>query len=330
MINFISTQTFSSTPKFKVNKNLITERKKISQKFSVFNPLFSQKFDNLPPIENEKINAEPEIWEIDFFSKPVLNESGKKLWELIIINNKGTFEHVESVPNNLINSKELRKRINFIIKSAKIKPVAIKFFRTQMFNMITIALSELELNVRPSRKTRLLFEKIKEREETVYKTMKGFKPFLREIDEVQILRKTPERMPDFLRGDSYIFATIDLASLKEVLEQKPRFLEVFQPSFSSQDNLTIPGLIIISNRAKSLSSWLNSVELFGVLGDVERKELIIECGLDTQYLFGKIKNDQFKESKIFQENKKKTDGLHFIAVQSNSINQEIIGFWLLK
>ena len=273
---------------------------------------------------------EPEIWEIDFFSKPVLNENGKKVWELMIINNKGTFEHIESVPNNLINSKELRKRINFVINSAKVKPIAVKFFRAQMFNMINIALSEIELNVRPSKKTRLLFDKLKQRDETVYNKMNGFKPFLREIDTVQILKKTSERMPDFLRGDSYIFATIDIASLQDVFTQKPKFLELFQPDVSVKKISSIPGLIIISNRAKSLSSWLNNIELSGVLCDIEKKDLIIECGLDTQYLFGKIKTEQYKESKLFEDNKKKSEGLHFIAVQSDSIEQKIIGFWLLK
>jgi len=221
--------------------------------------------------DGELINTEPEIWEIDFFSKPVLNENGKKIWELIIINNKGTFEHIESVPNNLINSKELRKRINFVINSAKVRPIAVKFFRAQMFNMINIALSEIELNVRPSKKTRLLFEKLKQRDETVYNKMNGFKPFLREIDTVQILKKTSERMPDFLRGDSYIFATIDTASLKDVFTQKPKFLELFQPDVSVKKISSIPGFIIISNRAKSLSSWLNNIELSGVLCDIEKK-----------------------------------------------------------
>jgi len=199
-----------------------------------------------------------------------------------------------------------------------------------MFNMINIALSDLEVNVRPSRKTRLLSEKLKERENSVYKNMVGFKPFLREMDTIQILRKTPERMPDFLRGDSYVFATIDVSSIKDVISQNPMFLELFQPSFAFDQGSSMPGLIIISSRAKSLSSWLNSVELFGVVCDIEKKDLIIECGLDTQYLFGKIKDDQYKESRVFEENKQKSDGLHFIAVQSNSSSQEIIGFWLLK
>jgi len=290
----------------------------------------NNSFNSIIDFEDKKVELEPEIWEIDFFSKPVLNEKGKKLWELIIVNNKGTFEHVESVPNNLINSKELRKRINFVIESAKVKPNTVKFFRTQMFNMINIALSELELNVRPSRKTRLLAEKLRERESSVYKKMEGFKPFLREMDNSQLLMKTPERMPDFLRGDSYIFATIEISSLKDVINQKPMFLEIFQPSLPINQEYSMPGLIILSSRAKSLSSWLNSIELFGVICDIEKKDLILECGLDTQYLFGKIKKDQYKESRVFEENKKKSKGLHFIAVQSNSSDQEIVAFWLLQ
>jgi hypothetical protein len=330
MLNFVSCKPVELFLNSKSNWNLNFGKTKPCQNFRLGTKLHSKNLGGQTNSNETLVNLEPEIWEIDFFSKPVLNENGKKLWELIIVNNRGTFEHVESIPNNLINSKELRKRIKAVIESARIKPVAIKFFRTQMFNMINIALSELELNVRPSRKTRLLLEKIKERETTVYKTMNGFKPFLRDIDTVQILKKTPERMPDFLRGDSYVFAMIDIISLKDVLVQKPRFLEIFQPNLSPEQNLSIPGLIIISNRGKALSSWLSSIELFGVLCDIERKELIIECGLDTQYLFGKIKNDQFKESKVFEDNKKKSDGLYFIAVQSNSTEQDIIGFWLLK
>jgi hypothetical protein len=330
MFNFILIQPIY----FQFKKNLIgniDSRVKQYNKISKSSIVFLSKNNEYNFQKNGEINnTEPEIWEIDFFSKPVLNENGKKVWELIIINNKGTFEHIESVPNNLINSKELRKRINFVINSAKVKPVSVKFFRAQMFNMINIALSEIELNVRPSKKTRLLFEKLKQRDETVYNKMNGFKPFLREIDTVQILKKTSERMPDFLRGDSYIFATIDSASLKDVFTQKPKFLELFQPDVSVKKVSSIPGLIIISNRAKSLSSWLNNIELSGVLCDIEKKDLIIECGLDTQYLFGKIKTEQYKESKLFEDNKKKSEGLHFIAVQSDSIEQKIIGFWLLK
>lgn len=330
MLNFISSNPIGFLLEKSSNKDFALRKKKFGEKIRSRTSLFSKSTENIVQINNDRINMEPEIWEIDFFSKPVLNENGKKLWELVIVNNKGTFEHIECVPNNLINSKELRKRINFVIKSAKVQPIAVKFFRTQMFNMINIALSELELNVRPSKKTRLLLEKLNERDETVYKKMIGFKPFLREIDSIQILKKTPERMPDFLRGESYIFATIDISSLKDVIQQKPTFLELFQPTFSSENISSIPGLIIISNRAKSLSSWLNNIELFGVQCDIERKELIIECGLDTQYLFGKIKLEQNKESKIFEDNKKKSEGLHFIAVQSNSADQNITGFWLLK
>ena len=330
MLNFISPIQINLNSKIQTKKTSKIEKIKIFQRKKSVETSVYNTTNSFIDFKEKNNNLEPEIWEIDFFSKPVLNEKGKKLWELVIVNNKGTFEHVESVPNNLINSKELRKRINFVIKSAKVKPTTIKFFRTQMFNMINIALSELELNVRPSRKTRLLSEKLKERENNVYKKMEGFKPFLREIDGGQNLQKTPEKMPDFLRGDSYVFATIEISSLKEVIKQRPMFLEIFQPSLPINQDCSMPGLIILSSRAKSLSSWLNSIELFGVECDIEKKDLILECGLDTQYLFGKIKKDQYKESRVFEENKKKSNGLHFIAVQSNSSNQEIVAFWLLQ
>ena len=62
----------------------------------------------------------------------------------------------------------------------------------------------------------------------------------------------------------------------------------------------------------------------------EQKNLVIECGLETRYLFGKMSVEQIQEAKLFEINKKKCNGYHFIAVQSNSDGEEIDGFWLLK
>mmetsp|Transcript_19453 Transcript_19453/g.40895 ORF Transcript_19453/g.40895 Transcript_19453/m.40895 type:complete len:154 (+) Transcript_19453:25-486(+) len=86
---------------------------------------FLKKINRInPTIQfNEKLNRnnqtvnDVEIWEIDFFSRPVVNSDGKKIWELIIVNDNQTFEHVEIIPNNLVNSKELKKRIKKVIES---------------------------------------------------------------------------------------------------------------------------------------------------------------------------------------------------------------------
>jgi len=78
MLNFIllpSKSPFHVVNKNKINrfkKTLITQQKKSERNF------FFNYTSSFSTSENQKTDLEPEIWEIDFFSKPVLNEKGKK------------------------------------------------------------------------------------------------------------------------------------------------------------------------------------------------------------------------------------------------------------
>jgi hypothetical protein len=281
-------------------------------------------------IENEEI-----VWEIDFFSRPVVDENGKKLWELIVVDQKGSFEHIETVPNNLVNSKELKKRINFLIEKSPQKPKIVKFFRSQMFNMINIALSDLDLVVRPSRRTFSLYNKISEREAKVYPEMEGYRPFMREMDMGSSLKKIPQKMPDSLRGEKYVFASLSPMELSSMISRNISFSSFCPIPTNFDENQQIPGIVIFSERAKSLSGWLDGIELCNVYCDLENKNLILECGLDIQFLFAKfsetkdLKNNNL-EPRFFEKNKKKTQGIHFLAVQSYSKQNEIAGIWTLK
>lgn len=49
-----------------------------------------------------------DIWELDFCSRPLLDERGKKLWELLITDPEGKFQYSQYFPNNKINSAEVR------------------------------------------------------------------------------------------------------------------------------------------------------------------------------------------------------------------------------
>lgn len=48
-------------------------------------------------------------WELDFCSRPILDERGKKVWELLICDADRTFEYAQYFPNNKINSTEVRR-----------------------------------------------------------------------------------------------------------------------------------------------------------------------------------------------------------------------------
>jgi hypothetical protein len=279
---------------------------------------------------NNQIESEIEVWEIDFFSRPVVNPDGKKIWELIIVNDTQTFEHVEIIPNNLVNSKELKKRIKKVIESRLKKPSIIKFFRSQMFNMISIALSDLDIIVQPSRRTFALYKKIKDRELNIYPKMEGYKPFMRDNQIRENLKLSPEKMPDTLKGELYVFASIEKKEAVLILEKfaNQKCFRGIQPEFLSIDK--IPGLIIYSNRAKSLANWLDSVELCNVFCDLETKNIVIECGLDTQYLFARLSDEQYKEAAFFEKTKINKNGVHFISVQQNSNKNDNLGFWLLN
>ena len=108
-------------------------------------------------------------WELDFYSRPVQGADGKKLWELLVTDSSGSFRHIEVVPSNCVNSRELRSRVQRLIDSSEVKPTSVRFFRVQMKNMISIALNELPgVECKPSRVTYRLNEWLEEREQNVY------------------------------------------------------------------------------------------------------------------------------------------------------------------
>mmetsp|Transcript_6613 Transcript_6613/g.20014 ORF Transcript_6613/g.20014 Transcript_6613/m.20014 type:complete len:339 (+) Transcript_6613:61-1077(+) len=273
------------------------------------------------------------VWELDFYSRPVVGADGKKLWELIITDKLGNFEHVESIPNSIVNSKELRRRVQAVIDSAQTKPKVIRFFRAQMQNMIKIALSGFnDILVAPSRRTYSLFQLIEEREKNVYPKMPGYQkasadPFTAMgAFEVQV----PEKMPDSLRGEKYAFVSLNLEQLRSLGPDDLGFGELCPIPADLGDDVTVPGICIYSKRAQALAGWLSGSELASMSVLIERKEVLMECGLNTNYLFARINQPQREDSKAFEKQKASTGGLHFLAVQTRPDDEAVAGFWLLR
>ena len=114
-----------------------------------------------------------EDWELDCYSRPVLIPGGKKLWEVLITDRTGSFRFVKVLPSNQVNSKEVRKTVEGLMEQIDVKPTTIRFFRGAMFNMLNIALSELDVVGRPSRCTFSLANWLEERHRAVYPKMEG-------------------------------------------------------------------------------------------------------------------------------------------------------------
>jgi hypothetical protein len=48
-------------------------------------------------------------WQLDFSSRPVLDDRGKKVWELLVCDGSGDWVHAQYLPSNRINSTQVRE-----------------------------------------------------------------------------------------------------------------------------------------------------------------------------------------------------------------------------
>lgn len=313
----------------------------------VCHPIFATDDSSVNVSEKQPVPLAPpasDIWELDFYSRPVVGFDGKKLWELLITDSTGTFEFVDAVPNSLVNSRELRKRIESAIEIATCKPTIIRFFRSQMFNMIQIALSELDVIVSPSRKTYALYRLIKYRESKVYRKMPGFKPSpggsskssistLSQPSFSGINFPVSQPLPDALRCEKFAFGTFPLSYLQEFFKEADSsqyFGDQCPVDDGVSGDLNVPGLIVFSKRAKALAAWIGGIELAFIRVLQEQREVVLECGLDTIYRFIQITKDVKKDVTDFETLKNSANGLHFLAVQQSAESDEVEGMWLLS
>ncbi|KAL3826265.1 hypothetical protein ACHAXA_006293, partial [Cyclostephanos tholiformis] len=279
-------------------------------------------------------------WELDCYSRPVLVEDGKKkLWEVLITDSSGTMRVCRTLASNKVNSREVRRVVEEIINDSDVKPDTIRFFRGAMFNMINIALSEIDVTAKPSRCTFALAQWIEERNRDVYPKMAGYQPTMSGIRGIGggtassfLDIRTAVRLPDALRGEKFAFVGLPLAEFLTGGDVGVDNIGVgrlcpVDPSLPADS--FVQGIVILTPRAKALASWLAGTEVAGVKADLRKRELVMETDIDNQYLMAKLNDDQRREAAIFEEGKDAMNGLHFISVQRDE-DDDPAGFWLLR
>ena len=205
-----------------------------------------------------------------------------------------------------------------------------------MMNMIRIALSGIDVAVRPSRRTYALFKVVKHRERMVYPNMKGYDKSLGSSGMIQrggLPLSPATRMPDAMRGESFMFNDYPLWTIQSLFESSNPD-DFFGSMCPVDDDVSkqcrIPGLLIFSKRARAVAAWTSGAEIAYIKGIMEKREVVVECGLTTNYLLAKITKDLRDDVKKFEDGKKQASGLHFLAVQESMDSEEIEGFWLLR
>ncbi|MBN3950716.1 MAG: Tab2/Atab2 family RNA-binding protein [Nostoc sp. NMS7] len=279
------------------------------------------------------------IWEIDFYSRPILDANQKKIWEVLIcespldISTKpdSLFRYAQYCPSTQVNSGWLRTALQEAINQAGKAPIKIRFFRRQMNNMITKACQDLGIPPQPSRRTLVLNQWLEQRMQEVYPQEPGYQEGTN--PSVRLEKPLPQRLPDALEGQQWVFVTLDAAALAEMPEWEIGFGEAFPLELAQvSPEARIPGILIFSSRALPLAGWMSGLELAFLRFDTSQEaRLLLETGVTESWIVANIKKPQIlAEAKGFEQAKQKANGVHFIGVQSDPKSESFAGFWLLQ
>jgi RNA-binding protein Tab2/Atab2 len=284
------------------------------------------------------------VWELDFYSRPVLDEEGKKLWEVLICESPNSikrspdklFKYAEYCSSTKVNSLWLREAIEKAIAEAATAPKKIRFFRRQMNNMIVKACEDAGINPVPSRRTYALNQWLEQRIVDFYPQEPGFDLNTANATSVQYPPLNAISLPDAVkgdRGDKWIFVSLTAADFDEMQDWEIAFQESFPLSLLDiKADTAIPGLIIYSPRANPLAAWMSGLEMgYLQLEKSARPQLRLETGLSDSWTLINLTNPEIiKQAEDFETAKQKANRVHFLAVQSDPNSEAFAGFWLLK
>ncbi|MGL5081186.1 MAG: Tab2/Atab2 family RNA-binding protein [Microcoleaceae cyanobacterium] len=279
------------------------------------------------------------IWELDFYSRPLLDESGKKVWEVLIcetplkVGDRAAelFRYTQFCPGSQVNSIWLKEAIQEAIHKAPSPPDRIRFFRRPMANMIAKACAELAVPASASRRTYALFLWLQERSDTLYPTLANYQSGAN--PSVQFLPTQPQRLPDALQGDQWALVNLEVGAFTEMPEWEIGFGEAFGLSmFNLSPETQIPGVIVFSTRAVALAAWMSGLELAYLRVDGSaRPNLVLETGEGESWILASLTDTATQaEAQGFEAAKHQAKNIHFLAIQSDPNSESFAGFWLLQ
>jgi len=286
----------------------------------------------------KKSNLKKTDWEIDFYSRPVIDENGKKRWELLItytynFKDIKTFKWEKICPASNVNSIWLKDALDEAIKQAYLqgcdKPSVIRCWRSSMKTMIKRAADQIGIELISSRRTYSLLEWLIERERSFYPQQKGYTGVNLAPPSNPITNQAIP-LPEEVRGDSWSFASLSLNTLREADEWEIEFSNLIPIKDSINQNVSIPGIRLFSSkRSLALAAWLGGLEPSKLL--IEGTQIILEAGQADRWLVTDVEEEAKKAiENNFVNTKLEADGLQFISVQKSPEENSLDGFWMLK
>ncbi|HEY9626287.1 MAG TPA: Tab2/Atab2 family RNA-binding protein [Coleofasciculaceae cyanobacterium] len=273
------------------------------------------------------------IWQADFYRRPLQDEAGKPLWELMICEANGTLILAVLCPQAQANVTWLTQQLRSLLKSQS--PDRIQTFRPQSATLLQAACQPLNIFVEVTRHTPALKQLLQEKWHENQAWLDDAKaPY----DPIKLDLPPPVPMPENLWGEKWRFGAIAAQDLIPAFQDRPIPI-LNTPEFLYPSNLNIPpttlipGVIIDAGRKSiQLAQWIKQVNpaaLQYVPGTPQG--LILEAGLVDRWILNTFTNEEIAHSaKTFEQRKHDAQGLHFLLIQPDNSGITYTGFWLLQ
>lgn len=282
-------------------------------------------------------------WELDYYSRPILEPDGKKRWELLICSTpemaepagvaSNCFRWVQACPATSVNSIWLRESLEAALKDAAKQgfgpPRRLRCWRASMRTMVQRAAEGLGLELVPSRRTYALVSWLQERERLVYPQEPGYMagPL---APPPQPLRPIAVPLPEAARGDSWAWASLPLGVLAAASEWDLGFAGLVPIPDGLSHEVPVPGIRLFSAaRALALAGWLAGLE--PVRLEISGLQLVLEAGLEDRWLLTNLPAEEAEAATdAFAAARQQAGGMQFLAVQASEQDERFEGFWLLR
>ena len=282
-------------------------------------------------------------WELDYYSRPILEADGKKRWELLICStpevgagDDGTshqFRWVQTCPATSVNSIWLKEALEQALCAAEDQgfapPRRLRCWRASMRTMVQRAAEGLGMELVSSRRTYALVNWLQERERSVYPHEPGYMagPL---APPPQPLRPIAVPLPEAARGESWAWASLPLEALAGAGEWDLGFAGLVPLPSGLEAEVPVPGIRLFSpSRALALAGWLAGLE--PVRLESSGLQLVLEAGMEDRWLLTNLDQAEAEAAaRAFAAARTQAGGLQFMAVQANEADQRFEGFWLLR
>ena len=283
-------------------------------------------------------------WELDYYSRPILDAEGKKLWELLICaspdpqrtavdeGDDPSFRWMRICPAGNVNSVWLRQALEAALQEAGeaglAPPRRLRCWRGSMRTMVQRAAEGLGMELVPSRRCYSLVEWLQQREAEVYPQQPGYMagPL---APPPQSIQPVAVPLPEAARGDRWSWATLSASALAEANGWEIGFAGLL-PLPAVDPEAAIPGIRLFSRqRSLAIAGWLAGLEpvRLEIVGD----QLVLEAGMEDRWLLATLPAAEAEAAaQAFETAREQAAGLQFLAVQGAEDQPRFDGFWMLR